>query len=396
MPDGGGPSLLWRPVARVLALGAKFMALWSARLSTAAQRAQSRAEGDTGQVEPSRPRLPWSEGEAGPPDHWLERLRHSRVPVRWITHRVPERARHDYAAPTQEELLPAQDPAVEPPMARESAVAPPEPRRPRPLRLQPTTRSLRDEGPGEVAERGYPSAPTTKADKADGADLAEAAFGAKAASSSRPSAAVEPPRLRRPSAENGVTQPTASPRPEHRSPTQPQQAEMQPREAPQAGALPLRAEQERTHQDRGAFGTTPQPRLGERSASAESTSGRHSPLAELSPGSTEESPQAASWPQWMSSWEAQPAQPLPPAPEEASKKIWPPLAEPSPSWPRPTREQGDLWGTTEAEQLYWPALPDEDETDSASWNWEARLRTWRRRQRLEREQRGDPWSESLF
>jgi hypothetical protein len=73
------------------------------------------------------------------------------------------------------------------------------------------------------------------------------------------------------------------------------------------------------------------------------------------------------------------------------------MVEPPPARQRPIQEHFPPLSTvTQAEREPWPALPDEDEPEPTSANWEARLRTWRRRWRLEREQRGDPWNESLF
>jgi hypothetical protein len=114
MPDGGGSSLLWRTVARLLTLGARLIAIWSTRLSMAAQRVLARAVDREDQMEPARPRLPWDKGEVEPPAHWLERLRRSRVPLRWIHHRTPERTPDDDAAPTQEDLLPTEHSTAEP------------------------------------------------------------------------------------------------------------------------------------------------------------------------------------------------------------------------------------------------------------------------------------------
>ena len=404
MSDGGGRSLLWRPVARFLALGAKLMGLWSARLSAAAQRVQSRAEGNSGREEPLRPRLPWDGSESEPPARWLERLRRSRVPVRWISHRTPERASHDYAAPTQQDLLPTQDPTAEPPVARESAVAPPESRRPRPLRLRPTTaRSAPDETADKaVKPAGTPATEIKKID--DMVDLAlKAADGVEteATPTRRVSPAKEPDEIRRPFAEPDVTPSTDMPlEAEPRSQGEPARAQVQQRRAPQQEAA-LSRSQQALDRERAAFETMPQSGSRRRAASVASP-----PPGDVSGSKTyprasssiDDDAQASRWPELPpSSWEDQSGPPRHVALEEARHELGPSLVEPPPARHRPIQEHSPpLAIMTQAEREPWPALPDEDEPESTSADWESRLRTWRRRQRLEREQRGDPWNESLF
>ena len=78
-----------------------------------------------------------------------------------------------------------------------------------------------------------------------------------------------------------------------------------------------------------------------------------------------------------------------------------PKEEPSPGWGLSDQRSwtGAVDGPPEWDVDRWPSLPDErraGDEDATITDWEGRMRTWQRLQRLDREQRGILWNELPF
>lgn len=112
---------------------------------------------------------------------------------------------------------------------------------------------------------------------------------------------------------------------------------------------------------------------------------RHTPGPPALAGRTATRPVAPPAPERQAMAETRPAAgpPAPPGGEAARPTDRPPGSQP----------QMAASGTPEID--YWPALPaPEPEAEPADTTWEAHHRAWAHRQRIDREQQGDPWSAS--